>query len=88
VSVDGGDLPQWTRDGKELLYLKDGTVMSVAMSGGADLSPGAPTALMTLPAGTTGIGATRDGQRFLVTAGPDAERDIRVILSWTSLLKR
>ena len=88
VSVDGGDLPQWTQDGKELLYLKDDTLISVAMSGGADLAPGAPTALMTLPAGTTGIGATRDGQRFLVTVGPDAERDIRVILSWTSLLKR
>jgi len=88
ISVDGGNFPAWTRGGKELIYSKGTTIMSVLIGGGDDLEPGAPRALMTLPEGTTGAGTTADGERFLVTAGPPVQRDIRVILNWTSLLKR
>lgn len=87
ISVDGGDFPGWTRGGKELIYGKNNTIMSVSIEGGDDLQPGAPRPLMSLPDGATGGDATPDGERFLVTAGPEAERDIRVILNWTSLLK-
>jgi len=87
ISVDGGNFPGWTRGGKELVYTKGDTVMTVPIAGGDDLQPGAPRPLMSLPEGTTGADATPDGERFLVTAGPDAQRDIRVILNWTSLLK-
>jgi len=88
ISVDGGGHPGWTRGGKELLYGKGDTLMSVPIGGGADLEPGAPHPLLTLPEGTTGGDATADGERFLVTAGPDVQRDIRVILNWTALLKQ
>ncbi|HZI94508.1 MAG TPA: protein kinase [Patescibacteria group bacterium] len=87
VSVSGGDFPIWTRGGKELLYRTGNAITSVAIGGGAELEPGAPQPLFDLPEGTSGFGATSDGERFLVTAGPNSQRDIRVILNWTSLLK-
>jgi len=88
ISVDGGVFPRWTREGKELLYGNGNTLMSVPIGGGADLEPGAPRPLLNLPEGTTGAGGSPDGERFLVTAGPDVKRDIRVILNWTSLMKQ
>jgi len=87
ISVDGGENPIWTRGGKELLYGNRDTIMSVPINAGADLEPGAPHPLLTVPEGITGGDFTADGERFLVTAGPDVQRDIRVILNWTALLK-
>ncbi|HET6373487.1 MAG TPA: hypothetical protein VFG76_09270, partial [Candidatus Polarisedimenticolia bacterium] len=88
ISVDGGDFPTWTKGGSELLYTKGATIMSVPIGGGADLQPGAPRPILELPEGTTGVVPTPDGDRFLLTAGPEVKRDIRVILNWTSLLKQ
>lgn len=87
ISVDGGDFPSWTRGGKELLFSRGSTIMSVPIAGSPGFEPGAPRPLMSVPEGTTGGDATPDGERFLVTAGPEVQRDIRVILNWTSLLK-
>jgi Tol biopolymer transport system component len=87
ISVDGGIDPTWTQGGKELLYDKDGTIMSVPINAGADLDPGVPRPLLTVPDGITGRDFTADGERFLATAGPPVQRDIRVILNWPALLK-
>ncbi len=87
ISVDGGVNPGWTKGGKELLYAKGDTVMSVAIASGTEFEPGVPRPLLTSPEGTTGSDATADGERFLVTTGPPPERDIRVILNWPSVLK-
>jgi hypothetical protein len=59
----------------------------VPLAAGADLEPGVPKPLTTAPEGITGADFTTDGERFLATAGPDVQRDIRVILNWTALLK-
>jgi hypothetical protein len=61
--------------------------MAVPMTLGAELEPGTPQPLLTLPEGTTGGDITADGERILVSAGPDTQRDIRVILNWPALLK-
>jgi len=55
---------------------------------GADLEPGTPQPLLKPPEGTTGGDVTKDGERLLVTVGPDVQRDVRVILNWTALLKQ
>jgi len=74
VSSQGGLMPHWRRDGRELFYLTpDGTLMAVAMDLGATCEIGAPRALFA-----TGIrmiprykewmnqyAVGRDGQRFL-----------------------
>jgi serine/threonine protein kinase/Tol biopolymer transport system component len=88
ISVDGGAAPLWSRDGRELLYFKDGTIFSVAIHPGAELDPGAPQPLMSEPKGTTGGDFTSDGERLLSTVGPEVQRDIRVILNWTELLEQ
>jgi serine/threonine protein kinase/Tol biopolymer transport system component len=87
ISVNGGSNPIWTRGGKELLYGKRDTILSVPITAGADLEPGVPRPLLTVPEGMTGSDFTADGERFLATAGPPVQRDIRVILNWTALLK-
>jgi hypothetical protein len=61
--------------------------MSVSIAAASGLEPGVPRPLLTVPEGTTGGAGTTDGERFLVTAGPGVQRDIRVILNWTTLLK-
>ena len=46
VSTNGGSLPQWRRDGRELFYVAlDGTLMSVPVRDGAVLELGAPRPL-------------------------------------------
>jgi len=87
VSADGGGGPGWSRGGKELLYNKGDTVLSVPVTSGAELELGAAHPLFTPPEGTTGGDGTADGERFLVSSGPETQRDIRVILNWTALLK-
>jgi dipeptidyl aminopeptidase/acylaminoacyl peptidase len=74
VSSQGGLMPHWRRDGRELFYLTpDGTLMTVSVSLGATCEAGVPRALFA-----TGIrliprykawmnqyAVARDGERFL-----------------------
>jgi Tol biopolymer transport system component len=74
ISNEGGLLPQWRRDGRELFYLTpDGTMMAVAVNQGSVLELGAPQKLFV-----TGLhlhsysiwmnqyAVAGDGQRFLL----------------------
>jgi Tol biopolymer transport system component len=83
VSVGGGTLPRWRRDGSELFYLApDRRLMSVSIAQtGARLEPGPPRALFTLST-TSAYEPSPDGQRFLVTAVVSAASPISVILNW------
>jgi len=85
ISVDGGARPGWS--GKELLYGKGDILMSVPITFGTELEPGTPHPLLTVPEGTNGGDGTADGERFLISTGPEVQRDIRVILNWPALLK-
>ena len=96
VSTNGGMQPQWRGDGRELYYLQaEGTLMQVAIRGGARFDAAAPTPLFK-SAIPTMLNAYRmdyvpaaDGQRFLmkvpVTETPPA---ITVVLNWPSLLNK
>ena len=70
VSVGGGTLPRWRRDGGELFYLApDRRLMAVSVSRAAARVSrrGPPRALFTLST-TSSYEPSPDGQRFLVTA--------------------
>jgi Tol biopolymer transport system component len=88
VSLDGGDYPLWSKEGKELLYSRGQTVMSVPVEAGEEFRPGSPHPLFTLPGVTTGLDVVADGDRFLVSTATETHpQDIRIILNWEALLR-
>lgn len=74
VSVSGGSQPQWTRDGRELIFVEDGgRLSSVTFSTeGTRVDVGRPVALFATRYAAQGdtpfrsYDVSRDGQRFLM----------------------
>ena len=96
VSTNGGLLPKWRRDGKELFYISDGKVMSTEIKTDSTFEAGQPTALFPLKvlnvilAGGTSYEVTADGQRFFLTRPVilNQPSSISVLFNWTALLKK
>jgi Tol biopolymer transport system component/DNA-binding winged helix-turn-helix (wHTH) protein len=92
ISPGGGSGPRWRADGKELYYHSlDGKLMAVSVTnGGETLATGTPTALFSFrPAGAPTVPsytATRDGQRFLLSAIVDTVpgAPLSVVQDWTA----
>jgi serine/threonine protein kinase/Tol biopolymer transport system component len=95
VSPAGGVAPMWRGDGKELFYVsRDGQLMAVDVREGASgpevrmpsvlVSADGPLALEW---GSDGYAVSADGQRFLVKTRVKEDRQIHVLLNWTSLLE-
>jgi len=88
VSKDGGRLPVWARDGRELFYRNGDAMMAVTIPAGAELPPGPPRELFRLRSPYS-YDVAPDG-RFLmiesqtptVTSSP-----ITVVLNWFEGLK-
>ncbi len=83
VSTEGGRLPFWRRDGKELYYLGEGQLMAVSVNGSAKgaLGIGMPQSLFK----TRGIVVPEsDGRRFLILAplGEAGTPPVSVIVNW------
>jgi Tol biopolymer transport system component/predicted Ser/Thr protein kinase len=100
VSIGGGQMPVWNRNGSELFYAaRDGMLMSVAMRLAAGrLEIAEPQPLFLLRLGVGGevqfsrhpYDVSPDGQRFLVVRrAPDTEADGAVVVTnWTAVLGR
>jgi roadblock/LC7 domain-containing protein len=93
VSTDGGYLPGWRADGKEIYY-SAGNGQNIMMSLSVDTShsfhAGIPRQLFQLPGGTVGGSPTPDLKRWL-SATPVEERtpqSFTVVLNWTAGLKK
>ena len=94
VSKDGGILPRWRRDGKELYFLEGGGTRLVAVE--VSLSPtfqaGIPKVLFPTTSGPNQFDVSADGQQFLrfstasTTNEPPAP--ITVVLNWQAALKK
>ncbi len=92
VSVNGGELPRWRRDGKELFFHLGETYFAVDVkTDGPSFQAGIPKPLFSVPtvsSGQTGgspFVVTRDGQRFLVLAAVDTKADnqpLDVLVNW------
>ena len=70
VSTDGGNNPQWNRNGHELFYRNSDRTMVVDVTLSPDFSAGKPRVLYTGPAGI----ASPDGQRFLAIQSVEPEQ--------------
>ena len=89
VSVDGGSLPSWRADGKELFYKSnDGKLMAVAVQSGPDLSLGEPRLLFLPRNNALGYEVSPDGQRFLIASSAGTPAQSTVILNWSAEMKR
>ncbi len=100
VSIGGGQMPVWNRNGSEVFYAaRDGTLNSVTIQlAGGRLEISQPQPLFLLKLGLMGeiqfsrhpYDVSPDGQRFLVIRRvPDAGEDGAVVVSnWTALLKK
>jgi Tol biopolymer transport system component/predicted Ser/Thr protein kinase len=91
VSVAGGELPKWRRDGKELFFhYVDGFFAVDVKTDGASFEAGIPRLLFEAPtvSSAPNLGApfvvTRDGQRFLVLAQAEkaANQPLDVLVNW------
>jgi serine/threonine protein kinase len=93
ISINGGALPKWRGDGKELFFLSpDLKIMAVDIQLGQGVTEGVPHALFQIgtPDGFGSVyDASSDGQRFLVASGSFAGADapITVVLNWWAGLK-
>ncbi|MGE5276405.1 MAG: protein kinase domain-containing protein [Acidobacteriota bacterium] len=89
VSVGGGALPRWRRDGRELYYVAlDGAVMAVSFAAGSREAPGAPVALFHVEGVIRDWDVASDGERFLIDVGSPEPAPISVLMNWPSLVSR
>jgi dipeptidyl aminopeptidase/acylaminoacyl peptidase len=89
LSVTGGRDPEWTPDGREILYRSpSGKVESVSVKLGPDsVEASAPRELFALPPGTTYFTVAPDGRRLLVRVTDTTPQPLTVIVNWPALLK-
>jgi Tol biopolymer transport system component len=95
VSINGGMVPVWSRDGKELYFIgADGKLMAVDVKGGpgGSFEVGAPKALFDPHFGgtvTDRFDVSKDG-RFLIpaVAVEQSTAPITVVVNWTAGLNK
>ncbi len=97
VSLEGGIVPVWSPDGKELFFVRGDSMMAVAIEASeTQITSGAPKKLFDFPPGRRSERDTRsfdiapDGMRFVLirSATPGlGRRHINVVLNWSEELK-
>ncbi|HEV2021970.1 MAG TPA: protein kinase, partial [Terriglobales bacterium] len=95
VSSEGGDIPQWSRDGRELFFLRpDNTVMAAPIAEkDSSVEVGTVKSLFKLnsPAGIFGaFVVSPDDSRFLATssAGGESGAPLTLVVNWMAGLKK
>jgi hypothetical protein len=95
VSTDGGRLPRWRADGRELFFqTPDGRIMSAAVTPGATLRIETPRALFHAAAwsrqlffdGGTSYDVSGDGQRFVLRMTPVGNAAV-LVQNWRAKLR-
>jgi Tol biopolymer transport system component len=92
VSTNGGRVPVWSRDGRELFYYGgDGKIMAVEIKPGEQFVWGTPKPLFEAAIGNpTHFEVSKDGRRFLLPV-PVEQADsglMNVVLNWPEMLKK
>jgi serine/threonine protein kinase/Tol biopolymer transport system component len=95
VSTEGGSLPRWNPDGKELFYVvPDNSLMAVPVKTGSQFSAGRPERLFRLPSAPGALyrlpyAPSADGSRFLIAAsenGAPGSEVVVVVTNWMEAL--
>jgi eukaryotic-like serine/threonine-protein kinase len=93
ISSEGGRVPRWRRDGKELFYLgPNNTVTAVEVTGsGGSFSVGRSQRLFVAPVNpfASTYDVAPDGQRFVMSASPvEEEPPLVLMVNWLAELKK
>jgi Tol biopolymer transport system component len=103
ISTEGGTLPRWRHDGKEIFYFDEGNsrLMAAAVNGsGVSFDAGRAQPLFLIrPAGGIGVfgplqrafyDVSHDGQRFLVNAESEnsAPLPATVVVNWLAAVRK
>ena len=93
VSTRGGSQPRWRKDGSELFYVEDATLVAAQVSSVGDFALGATERLFEDKEAFPGRGirydVSFDGRRILMTETlQKANLSIRVVQNWHEGLKR
>jgi Tol biopolymer transport system component len=93
ISIDGGEEPIWSRNGKELFYRNGQRWMVVTTSTQPTFDASRPRLLFEgnyLNVSGLSYDVTADGRRFVLIRGLDTPpaREIHVVLNWFEELKR
>jgi Tol biopolymer transport system component len=98
ISANGGILPRWRGDGKELYYRTlDGALMAVEVSTSPVFRAGVPKTLFQMPLLNSRLlfsvddwDVTTDGRRFLTSAltAQSEQAPFTVVLNWQAALKK
>jgi serine/threonine-protein kinase len=71
LSLDGGDTPEWSSNGRRLFYLRHETVMSVSIAYEPEFTPARATPLMDIGhVALKDFDVFPDGKKFLLTGRP------------------
>ena len=93
ISVDGGDNPIWSPDGRQLFYRHDDRMMAVQVRTGEEFDAGEPVELFegryALGQGRPNYDVSPDGQRFVMIRTEQAEppEALHVVLNWFDALR-
>jgi Tol biopolymer transport system component len=90
VSIDGGQQPEWRRDGKELFFQTENReLIAVDVDTRETFTKGKLRVLLQTPS-LSGFAVSADGQRFLlsVPVGSGTNAPIVVVLNWHRMLRR
>ena len=90
ISNGGGSLGQWSRDGRELYYISDGKMMSVAVRSTPSFQAGAPKQIFSVAIkNLVGMpyAVTPEGQFIVNTVLQPPSSPINLISDWHKLLK-
>jgi eukaryotic-like serine/threonine-protein kinase len=94
ISSDGGALPLWRADGRELFFLKQGgKVMSVDVKTDGAFESSTPKELFQTEIKFSGglpYAVAPDGSRFLIVAPAETNKSnpLTIVLNWTAKLKQ
>ena len=98
VSTQGGTLPRWREDGRELFYAARNSILVVSVDEKPDsISLGTPRTLFSAAnyanygaANVTYYDVTADGRRFLVTEAnsPKGSVPLTLVTNWDAALKK
>ena len=87
VSRNGGEAPEWRRDGRELYFVEGDRLMAVSISADAVPQAGPPVTLFAgvpVRSGRNAIASSPDGSRFLTLQPTPAEHSVKVTTNWTA----